>query len=97
MHACSHMPTRAYSFLDTVGLAHLPNEYGLPVYPVRRKGDAEYELQPAHSIEEAIRDFILYADVKPGQIVEALKPGSNPETDEPFTYPVKGNGRKFIR
>lgn len=97
MHACNQMSTRAYSFLDTVGLAHLPNEFGYPVFLVRRKGDEEYELQPARSIEEAVRDFILYASVKPGQIVEALNPGSNPAKDRPFTYPVKGNCKRAIR
>src|SRR5262245_39533965 len=90
MHACSVMSGRAYSFLDTVGLAHMPNQYGLPVFLVRRKGDEEYERQPASSIEEAVRNFIVYAEVNPGQIVEALRPGADPLTDEPFTYTVKG-------
>ena len=97
MHACSMMSERAYSFLDKVGLAHLPNQYGLPVFLVRRKGDEEYERQPANSLEEAVRDFVMYAEVRPGQIVEALRPGADPLTDEPFTYSVKGNGRRTIK
>lgn len=95
MLACN-MGTRAYSFLDTFGLAHLPNEYDLPVYLVRRKGDERYEQQPAQSIESAVCDFVRYADVKPGQTVEILPPGANAETDKPFAYPIRGNGRRAI-
>ena len=96
MLACNRMPARAYHFLDTVGHAHLPNPHGLPVFLVRRRGDTEYERQPARSIESAVCEFVKYASVKAGMTLEVLSPGMDPLKDKPFTYQAKGKG-KIIR
>lgn len=87
---------RPYSFLIAGGLSQMPNPQNLPVFLVRRKGDADYEKQPARSVEEAVRKFVNYASVKSG-IVEALRPDQDLTRDRPFTYEIKGKHRGLIK
>jgi len=91
------MQNRAYSFLEAGGLRQMPNTFHLPVFLVRRKGDANYETQPARSIEDAVRRFVKYADVKPGTTLEALRDGQDPATEKPCTFKAAGKSRVAIK
>lgn len=88
---------RAYSFLNNTAFKHMPNPFNQPVWFVRVKGQEEFERQPARSMEEAVRKFVRYANVRSGSVVEALAGNKDPAKDKPSEFRIQGQPKGFIK